>query len=199
MNGKTYKATWRGSDAIPSWSWRGCEGTVAEIEVYDGRAHSIRLKLNGEELATKRMRDYVAHFQLEYSPGTLEAIALDENGRKIGSSRLASASGTLHLDVCPESTRAKAGGIAYVSVNIAGTNGEVEANADKAVTVEVEDGTLLCFGSARPATTESFLSGTYTTYRGRALAVVFRNEPGAVTIMARSETLGTASATVRFE
>ena len=199
MDGKTYKATWRGSDAIPSWSWRGCEGTVAEVEVYDGRAHSIRLKLNGEELATKRVRDYVASFQLEYRPGTLEAIALDENGRKIGSSRLASASGTLHLDVCPETARAKAGGIAYVAVNIAGTNGEVEANADGAVTVEVENGTLLGFGSARPATTESFLSGTYTTYRGRALAVVFCSEPDTVTIAARSEALGMASATVAFE
>ena len=99
----------------------------------------------------------------------------------------------------PETARAKAGGIAYVAVNIAGTNGEVEANADGAVTVEVENGTLLGFGSARPATTESFLSGTYTTYRGRALAVVFCREPGIATITARSETLGTASATVRFE
>ena len=155
--------------------------------------------LNGEQLATKRVRDYVAHFQLEYRPGTLEAIALDENGRKIGSSRLASASGTLHLDVRPETTRAKAGGIAYVAVNVAGTNGEVEANADEAVTVEVEGGTLLGFGSARPATTESFLSGTYTTYHGRALAVVFRSEPGIVTITSRSATLGSASATVSFE
>ena len=145
------------------------------------------------------MHDYVAHFQLEYRSGTLEAIALDENGHKIGSSRLASASGTLHLDVHPETARAKAGSIAYVAVNIAGTNGEVEANADETVTVEVENGTLLGFGSARPATTESFLSGTYTTYRGRALAVVFCSEPGTVTITARSEALGMASATVAFE
>ena len=157
------------------------------------------MKLNGEELATKRIRDYVARFQLEYSPGTLEAIALDENGRKIGSSRVVSASGALHLDVRPETTRAKAGGIAYVAVNIAGTNGEVEANADETVTVEVEGGTLLGFGSARPATVESFLSGTYTTYRGRALAVVFRSEPGTVTVTARGEALGVAAATIMFE
>ena len=75
MDGKTYKATWRGSDAIPSWSWRGCEGTSTQVEVYDGRAHSICLQLNGEEIATRRVRDFVARFQVEYRPGTLQAIA----------------------------------------------------------------------------------------------------------------------------
>ena len=46
---------------------------------------------------------------------------------------------------------------------------------------------------------ESFLSGTYTTYRGCALAVVFRSEPGPVKVTACGETLGMASATVAFE
>jgi len=28
------RAMWRGSNAIPSWSWHGCEGEMTEIEVY---------------------------------------------------------------------------------------------------------------------------------------------------------------------
>ena len=28
-----YKAIWRGTNAMPSWSWRGCEGRVAQVEV----------------------------------------------------------------------------------------------------------------------------------------------------------------------
>ena len=198
MEGKTYKATWRGSDAIPNWSWRGCEGTMAQVEVYDGRAHAVRLELNGQEVATKRIRDFVARFSVEYQPGTLEAVALDEGKRELGRSRLVSASGPLHLKVAPETAHAAAGGIAYVDVNVVGANGAVESNADELVSIKVEGGTLLGFGSARPATTESFLAGSYTTYRGRALAVVHRDAPGSVTVSARGKTLPVATATVEF-
>ena len=199
MDGKTYKATWRGSDAIPSWSWRGCEGAMAEVEVYDSRAQRILLTLNGGAVAMGRVQDRVARFQLEYCPGVLEAIAFDEDAREIGSSCLESASGALRLDVHPETAKAKAGDVAYVAVNITGSNGEVESNADELVSIEVEGGTLLGFGSARPATTESFLAGAYTTYRGRAMAVVHRSTPGTATVVARGASLDEASASVTFE
>ena len=198
MEGKTYKATWRGSDAIPSWSWRGCEGVIAQVEVYDGRAHAVRLELNGREVATKRVRDFVARFSVEYQPGTLEAVALDEGKRKLGRSRLVSASGPLHLKVAPETSQAMAGDIAFVGVEIVGVNGAVESNADEPVAIGVDGGTLLGFGSAQPATTESFLSGNYTTYRGRALAVVHRDTPGTVEITARGKTLSAVTASIRF-
>ena len=198
MGGKTYKATWRGSDAIPSWSWRGCEGAMAQVEVYDGQAHSVRLELNGQEIATKRVRDFVARFSVEYHPGTLCAIALDVQGKELGRSQLVSASSSLHLQVAPETAHATAGDVAFVTVVIAGANGEVESNADELVTVEVEGGVLLGFGSARPATTESFLSGSYTTYRGRALAVVYRADPGMVRVTAKGKSLPAASASVAF-
>ena len=198
MSGKTYKATWRGSDAIPSWSWHGCEGITTQVEVYDGQAHSVRLELNGQEVATKRVHDYVARFSVEYCPGTLCAIALDTDGKELGRDQLVSASSTLHLDVAPETSHTTAGDVAYVAVAIAGTNGEVESNADELLMVKVEGGTLLGFGSARPATTESFLSGAYTTYRGRALAVVHRDTPGVATVTVRGKSLSAATASVTF-
>jgi len=186
MKGRTYKATWRGSDAIPSWSWNGCAGTTTTVEVYDGRAHAVRLELNGEVLGQKRIRNYVARFTVAYQPGTLVAIAIDENGCEIGASNLASACAPFHLDVRPEAERAPAGGVAYVAISIRGANGEIESNADEQLTVQVEDGELLAFGSAQPAPTESFLAGTYTTYRGRAMAVVHRSTPGTARLTVRS-------------
>lgn len=198
MNGKTYRAAWRGSDAIPSWSWAGCEGTVAQVEVYDGRAHSIRLLLNGEAVGERYVRDYVAKFSLSYQPGTLSAIALDEQGCEIGRSSLQSAGAPFHLDVHPETSRARAGSIAYVSVSIVGPNGIVESNADERVSVTVEGGVLLAFGSALPAHTESYLAGSFDTYRGHALAVVYRTEPGIVTLSASGATLPAATCVVEF-
>ena len=63
---------------IPSWSWAGCEGTMASVEVYDAHARSVRLLLNGKEVGTARFHDFVARADIEYQPGKLTAIALDE-------------------------------------------------------------------------------------------------------------------------
>ena len=62
----------------------------------------------------------------------------------------------------------------------------------------VEDGELLAFGSAQPAPTESFLDGAYTTYRGRAMAVVRREEPGTAVLTVRGATLAARACEVEF-
>ena len=58
----------------------------------------------------------------------------------------------------------------------------MESNADKKLTVSVEGGELLAFGSANPRTEEQFHTGTYTTYYGRALAAVKAGPVGTMTI-----------------
>lgn len=198
MKGRTYKATWRGSDAIPSWSWNGCEGTTAHIEVYDGRARSVRIELNGEVAATARFRDFVAEADIEYRPGKLVAVALDGSGREIGRSSLSSAQPPFHLRARLEKESASAGDIAFVPITIEGANGVMESNADELLRVEVEGGELLGFGSAQPAPTESFLAGEYTAYRGHALAIVYRETPGTARLTVHGETLGKAAVDIAF-
>ena len=44
------------------------------------------------------------------------------------------------------------------------------------MTVTVDGGELLAFGSANPCTEERYDSGSFTTYYGRALAVVQAGE-----------------------
>ena len=51
----------------------------------------------------------------------------------------------------------------------------MESNADRTLSVSVEGGELLGFGSANPRTEERFDRGKYTTYYGKALAVVRRD------------------------
>ncbi|MBQ9043417.1 MAG: DUF4982 domain-containing protein [Eggerthellaceae bacterium] len=199
MSGRTYKATWRGSDAIPSWSWAGCEGVRTQVEVYDGQARSIRLELNGEVVDQRPLKRFVAKFSVEYQPGTLTAVALDASGREIARSSLVSARGPFHLSAKPETKTAHAGDIAYVPVTIEGVNGIVESNADETLSVHVEGCALLGFGSAQPAPTESYLSGTFTTYRGRAMAVVYSAEPGMAKVTVEGTTLGTVTAVVEWD
>lgn len=85
-------SAWKMSNAIDSWSWTGCEGRKANVEVY-ARAASVALILNGREVGRKPMRnDCIARFTCTYEPGVLEAVAYDESGREIGRCRLVSAS-----------------------------------------------------------------------------------------------------------
>ena len=198
MNGRTYKATWRGTDAVPSWSWMECEGLETLVEVYDGNASGIRLQLNGVDLAGRYVKDCVARFTVMYKPGTLTAVSLDEQGTEIARSSLVSATAPLHIDATPELACVRAGDVAYVAVSIRGANGQVESNADACVTATVEDGVLLGFGSAQPAPTESFLAGSYTTYRGWAQAVVYRSEPGVAMLTVSAPGLGSSTVQVEF-
>jgi len=173
---------WRGTNAIPSWSWRGCDGNPADVEVC-ADAEEVELLLNGAAVGRKPVEDFAAKFQLPYAPGRLEAVAY-ENGREVGRGELISAGGALQIDIQPEEKLLR-GKLAFVRVHICGENGVVESNADETLTVRVEGGTLLAFGSAEPNTEESYLTGTFPTRYGRSMAII-RLERETLTIHVES-------------
>ena len=182
------KSTWRGTNAILSWSWQGCEGNRAEVEVYSDAA-MVELLLNGKSLGKKKIRDCKAIFRTRYAAGTLTAVAYAADGKELSRTELASASGKIGIRVEPEKKEAAKGGIVYVPVVIAGENGVVESNADRSLSVTVQGGELLGFGSANPRTEEQYHTGTFTTYYGRALAVVRVNGNCTVAVTDGKETV----------
>lgn len=165
------RSVWRGTNAIESWAWSGCEGNKAEVEVYSD-AHAVELLVNGKSLGKKKIKECKAIFKTRYASGKIEAVAYDAGGRELLRSELNSATGKLSICAQPEKTSAAIGEIVYVPVTLQGENGVVEANADKKLTVTVEGGELLGFGSANPCTEEQYHTGSFTTYYGRALAIV---------------------------
>lgn len=175
------KAVWRGTNAIASWAWQGCEGNRAEIEVYSN-ATRVELLLNGKRIGNKRAKAYMAKFRAKYTPGVLEAVAYDANGRETGRAKLNSATEKTRIRVQPEENEIAVGDILYVDVSLVGENGVVECNADTRLTVEVEGADLLAFGSANPRTEEQYDSGSFIPWYGRALAVVRGTRPGTVTL-----------------
>ncbi len=177
------KSVWRGTNAILSWSWNGCEGNRAEVEVYSDQP-AVELFLNGKSCGKKKMKECRAVFKLKYAPGTLEAVSYDASGHETGRRALKSADKDLRIGVHPEKAAAKPGEIVYVPVNIEDRAGIVESNADRRLTVTVENGELLGFGSANPCTEERYTDGAFTTYYGRALAVVRTGQSGKLTVTA---------------
>mgnify|MGYP002627269471 CR=1 FL=1 len=123
-------------------------------------------------MGRKKLKDCKAMFKLKYTPGTLTAVAYDARGKELGRNQLHSAQGELHIAVEPEIVEAKPGQIVYVPVSLKDEKGTVESNADRKLTVSVEGGELLGFGAANPKTEEQYYTGSFTSYLGRALAVV---------------------------
>lgn len=172
------KSVWRGTNAIESWAWSGCEGNKAEVEVYSD-AYAVELYLGSKRLGKKRIKECKAVFKTKYAPETLTAVAYGADGRELGRSSLLPAFGDLRLRVQPEESRSD---IHYIPVEIVGENGIVESNADRRLSVTVKGGELLGFGSANPCHEDSYCTGSFTTYYGRALAVVRAEKNCTVTV-----------------
>lgn len=185
------KMAWRGTNAMASWAWNGCEGNKAIVEVFTDAA-VIELLINGKSLGKKKVKECKATFKTKYASGKIEAVAYDASGREISRSYLVSATGKTSICAAPEVDTAKPGEVVYVNVAIVGENGVVESNADRKLTVTVEGGELLAFGSANPRTEERFDEGTYTTYYGVALAAVRVNENTVVAVTDGTETVTAA-------
>lgn len=179
-------ATWRGSNAFDSWSWKNCEGNKAEVEVYADAA-KVELLLNGKSLGRKKIKAYKAMFKTKYVPGTLTAAAYDEAGNEVGRTELCSAEGAVKLAVRPEEKMIKAGDIVYVPIQLEGQNAIVESNADTGIHVTVEGGSLLGFGSAVPKTLENYYDGHFNSYYGRTLAVVKAEHAGTIKVKAAAD------------
>lgn len=190
--GKTVlKSSWRGTNAIPSWSWRGCEGNPAIVEVYT-KSKRVELFLNGTCIGKKKTKNCKCEFKVTYQPGVLEAIGYDDNGRELERGQLKSALGELKIRLMPEKERISPGDIVYINVDICDESGIIESNADEKITFAVENAEILGFGSANPRTEESYVNGNFTSFHGRALAAIRVKEDANVKVRAVGETLGGA-------
>jgi hypothetical protein len=192
---------WSWPDVVSSWSWDGHEGAPVRVDVYSD-ADEVELLLDGASLGRApagREHRYTAEFDIVYRPGELVAVAYT-GGAETGRTRLVSAQGPVLLTVeadRPE-IRADHTDLAYVSITLADSDGNLYHGRDRPVTVEVTGpGVLQGLGSARPDTEESFTGGTHTTYDGRALAVVRPIGPGDITVTVSAPECTTATVTVQ--
>lgn len=186
---KVIKSAWRSSNGMHSWAFRDCDGNKAKVEVY-GIGHKAELKLNGKSLGKKRIKDGRAVFNTRYVQGELKAYLYDKQGKMLGEDRLQSAGRDLKIDLTPEDNTNAVGQPVYIDLSICDEAGIVESNFDQKIKVSVEGGRLLAFGSAEPRTEESYVSGEFTTYYGKAQIIVLREDPGTITITVENEKLG---------
>lgn len=185
-NGKKMTGSaWRMTDAVESWTWPGCEGQKATVEVYSD-AEFVALYCNDKQIGKKRPKKFRAMFKLPYQPGTLKAVALDKNGNAIGETTLQTAGQETRLHLTPEKTTLCADGqsLCFIPITLTDAAGIWKPCASAKVHVEIDGpATLQALGSAATQTEENYLNDTHTTWLGRALAVVRAGtEPGRVRV-----------------
>ena len=173
-------AAWKMSNAIPSWSWNGCAGRQANVEVY-ARAAKVELFVNGRSVGVKELKnDCIARFRCAYEDGTVEAVSYNASGKEIGRSALRTASQNTQLRAVPEETVVKPGRLSYIRLQYTDENGTVKPLERGILSVEVTGGRLLGLGSACPYNELGYLTGRTDTYFGQALAVVQAGEGEAI-------------------
>ena len=177
-------SAWKMTNAMPSWSWTGCEGRKANVEVY-ARAARVELVLNGHTVGSKTLKnDCLAKFSIPYESGTLEAVSYDAADHEIGRCKLQSAGGTTRLTLDAEEPTVKPGHLCYVRLRYTDENGITKPLMRGNIQVQVRGGTLVGLGSACPFNKHSYLDSETDTYYGEALAIVRMGDGDAMTIAA---------------
>ena len=177
-------SAWKMTNAMPSWSWTGCEERKANVEVY-ARAARVELVLNGHTVGSKTLKnDCLARFSIPYESGTLEAVSYDAADHEIGRCKLQSAGGTTRLTLDAEEPTVKPGHLCYIRLRYTDENGITKPLARGSIQVQVRGGTLVGLGSACPFNKHSYLDSETDTYYGEALAIVRMGDGDAMTIAA---------------
>ena len=192
-------SAWKMTNAMESWSWDGCDGNAAKVEVYT-RADHVKLYVNGECVGTKKPKnDCKVFFDTTYHNGEIKAVAYDANDNVIAEKSLKTAGKETVLRAEPELTKVNADSdLCYVRMRYTDENGETKPLARGRIKLEVEGGELLAFGSACPYYPERYQSDETNTYYGEALAII-RPQAGAEKVVVKAQAkVGEAAAEVEI-
>ncbi|WP_099467648.1 glycoside hydrolase family 2 TIM barrel-domain containing protein [Konateibacter massiliensis] len=181
-NEKHSPSAWKMTNAIESWSWRGCEGKKATVEVY-ARAAKIELLINQKKVGVKTLKNGCqAIFHTTYHNGTVTAVAYDENDKEISRAELVTAEKKTVLRAIPEKDVLEAGKLSYIRLKYMDESGTVKPLMRGSLKVSVENGSLLGLGNGCPYNKNGYVTDKTDTYFGEALAVVRPNESGEFTL-----------------
>jgi beta-galactosidase len=172
QTGKHSPSAWKMTDALPSWTWPGCEGMKAHIEVY-ANGYEVELLINDVSKGKKKIsQDQRVTFNEKYQRGTIQAVLYDAQGHEIGRDILHTASSETKLTVTLEQSVIHTNGLLYVHFSYTDAKGILKPMEKHQIHIEVENGVLLGFGHACPYNPDGYLNDTSKTYYGESMAVL---------------------------
>lgn len=186
-NSKHSPSAWKMSNAVESWSWDGCEGKEAKVEVY-ARAHHVSIYINSDQpAATKVLKgDCRVTFRTVYEPGEIRAVAFDESGRKLSECSLRTAGDETKLSLEPEERKIGRDDLLYVRMKYTDENGTVKPLVRGDIKVMADGGKILGIGSACPYYERGYLGDTADTYYGEAMVILQPGDGKKIVVKAES-------------
>ena len=186
---------WGWLDERPSWTWPDREGKLMELRVFS-RCAKVRLMLNdislGEKL-TNRDTEFIASWQLPYTPGVITAIGLDAQRQEEARAILQTAGAPASLLLSADRKVIDADGqdLSYITVEVQDNNGVICPNADNLLHFTLSGpGRIIGVGNGDPMSLESFQQHLRKAYRGKALVVIQSGKySGELKLTAESEGL----------
>ena len=185
-----------------SWNWPGFEGKTIQVEVYS-KYPQVRLYLDNTligERATTREQEYKATFDVPYSPGILQAVAV-VNGKEVESTALQTAgdAATIKLTADRKEITADGQDLSYVTVEITDKNGILQPTATNRLHFQIEGpGIIAGVDNADLKDYNLYIGDTRKAWHGRALVVVrSTHSTGDVKLTVTSPGLSQAVLTIK--
>lgn len=198
-------SNWGFTDVKKNWNWKDAEGKPVQIAVFSN-AEEVELIQNGTSVGTCRADERIAAdmpktflFDTTYTPGTLKAISYC-SGKVVSEDTLATTGVVKEIRLTSDKTELSADGhsLAYIAVDLVDENGNIVPDADIPLHSEINGVAYLsAFGSANPVTDENYTSGNFTSYRGKAMAIIRSGyDSGECTLTVSTEALGDTTITL---
>ncbi len=198
-------SSWGFPGVQKNWSWNGREGKNVDVLVMS-LAEEVELMVNGKSAGRLKAGEANVHempgtfiFHTVYEPGTVEAVGYC-GGECVSRDVLRTVGEAASVRLVPENETLSADGasLAYIRAEIVDAEGRVVPDAAVKLSVKVSGAAeLMGFGSANPITEQNYSSGTFTSYRGSAMAVLRAGyEPGEAVLAVSAEGLGEAEVKV---
>ncbi len=173
---------WQLTKARRSWSYPGCDGRKADVEVY-ARAAEVALMVNGQCVGRKKLKnDCRVCFQTVYRDGEITAVSYDASGKEIGRDTLRSAGLETELRLEPETSVCRPGEMVYFRMRYTDGSGETKPMEKHRVSVAAQNGEIMgavngsCYFQGRLNRTET------PTFFGEAQTVVRAGAPGTLLV-----------------
>lgn len=141
-------------------------------------AASVELFVNGESQGCKTLdpdKSRTASWQVPYRPGTVRAVAYDEQGRPVAEDEQTSYGDSAALRVEADRTELSGSGreLAFLTITAVDAEGNPVANANDRVTVRVSgDGVLVGLDNGDSADPDEYQTVSRRLFSGKLLAVV---------------------------
>lgn len=181
QTGKHSPSAWKMTDAISSWTYPGCEGMTAKVEVY-ARAARAELYVNSRLVGKKTFKKGCRLlFDTVYEAGELKVLTYDKYNHLIGQTNLVTAEDETVITIAPEN-QAVAGKLLYVPLSYTDTKGRIKPMARGRLKVEVTGGDLIGLGHACSYNQDGYLSDETDTYYGEAMAIIRPSQTGELVI-----------------